>query len=215
MDIKFSERNLNRIKIVVDLTLDIIELKITAHNWIYIPFKLIEDKGITKEQYIRIIQAAGVGSISNIRPNFPDEIHEVRFLMNECTVKNLMNYKLKFKESYLEDFEWIAYTEKHRGVLTIKNSNKTFEFQGGNFGGINILFQNYQHDITPQELKSAIKDHYRGQFTDIEISDWKKSLKSKRKEFFQYFTIQGSPLNKPTRLRILRINDTYTNTPIN
>ncbi len=96
----------------------------------------------------------------------------------------------KCKKPATIPFEWKPEPKHHKGTLLI--SGNKISFQGGRFGGIDILITRIDHDVTTEELRKAIAKHSKRkkESQDINISQWKNELMDDRKDFAQHFEVK-------------------------
>ena len=89
--------------------------------------------------------------------------------------------------------DWKPNLKRSSGVLVLPDRSK-MTFRGGNFGGLNILFENLGSYIKREMLKVAISEHHqqgkRKSPSDIVIAEWKGELKKNRGKLFVYFDIE-------------------------
>lgn len=97
----------------------------------------------------------------------------------------------------ISPFNWQPDHKNHRGQL-ILIGEAPIKFHGGNFGGVDILVSNIDHDVTTEDLRKAIFNHTQGDknANQINISDWKYQLVNRRSIFGKHFRIEHFPPDK-------------------
>lgn len=101
------------------------------------------------------------------------------------------------------DFNWQPFEEEKRGVLVLPNGERMI-FWSGNFGIINLLFKNIEHDVKRDLLRDVIVNNKQGSRKNpkqINISGWIYGLKRRRPKLFEYFDIEFYP---PDSYRLFR-----------
>lgn len=98
-------------------------------------------------------------------------------------------------------YDWKPQDDR-KAILMLSDGTKLI-FWGGNFGGLNELFKNINHDINRESLKEAISKCKQGSSKKpkyISASKWVSELRRRRPIFFKYFNIEFS---KPYNYKLI------------
>jgi len=84
--------------------------------------------------------------------------------------------------------------QKGKKAILILPDGTELVFRSGNFGGLNVLFENFGKEITRSQLRRGIYKNLQQNKTlskdQIKISAWISDLKRNRKSLFMYFDIE-------------------------
>lgn len=101
-----------------------------------------------------------------------------------------------------------------KAILVLPNDAELV-FRSGNFGGLNVLFENFGEGITRSQLRTGIykclQQNKKLSKNQINISAWIVDLKRRRKSFFIYFEIERYD---PDLYRLVWVSPHKSNTQI-
>lgn len=126
------------------------------------------------------------------------EVKDLATLAKLKKIKSTLKIKNEEdKDAQDKPFDWKPDDKNHRGQLILKEK-PSLKFHSGNFGGVDILISNLDHDVTTEDLRRAIFNHSQGEknANQINIADWKYQLMKRRVAFAQHFRIDRFPPNK-------------------
>lgn len=206
------------LKVVADLEM---ESELSGGSYFLIPNGRIRESGVGEEDEKNIIyklSRVGALSLESDKKEVPLLSYDPEYLQGSAVIEPPFRIlasslrerlgvrisekkatRVNFSENLHDEdlpklkYNWRPDLKISRGVLTLPDNSK-MHFGGGNFGGLNILFENLGSYIKREMLKVAISEHHqqgkRNSPSEIVIANWKGELKKNRGKLFVYFDIE-------------------------